>query len=142
MAKAKSPLRLQEELIRAASIDGPRLHRSIAEQVEYWAELGRKVSKVIDPDDLLAVSAGIATINIVKVAVPDVDPEDVFASLDEDHRTGRLAKSIAQRSPVRYQASRSHPGMLERIDEQGSVSVGQFRDGEFHPGTRALQATM
>lgn len=119
--------------MRAASIDGPRLHRSISEQIEYWADLGRKISKVLNPDDLLAISAGIAALRIEKVEVPDVGPDTVFASLEEDHRTGTLARAIVAQNPVRYQASTTRPGLLEQINEQGQVALGSFRDGIFHP---------
>ena len=35
MAKAASPVRLQDELMQAATVTGARLHRSAAEQIEY-----------------------------------------------------------------------------------------------------------
>jgi hypothetical protein len=44
MAKAASPIRLQEELMQAAESTAKRFHRSTAEQIEYWADLGRSVS--------------------------------------------------------------------------------------------------
>ena len=141
MAKAHSPLRLQEALVRAADIEGDRLHRSIAEQIEYWADLGRRVSKVLNPDDLLAVTAGLALLRVEKVEVPDIDPEAVFASLEEDIRSGALASAIAEDNPIRYQASASHPGMLEQIDAQGQVTVGRFRNGEFHPEAAQVLAS-
>ena len=50
MPKAASPVRLQEELMESARISGSIQHRSAAKQIEYWADLGRKVSKAIDPD--------------------------------------------------------------------------------------------
>jgi hypothetical protein len=130
MAKAASPVRLQEELMEAASINGSMLHRSAAEQIEYWADLGRKVSKIVDPDDLLAVDAGLARITVEEVKSPSVDPGSVFSSLDSDRESGTLAHAIANTSPVRYQASETHPGLLDRIDHAGVV-VGKFIDGEF-----------
>ncbi|MCB1936185.1 MAG: hypothetical protein KDF59_09600, partial [Nitrosomonas sp.] len=37
MAKSASPIRLQEELMKAAELTASRFHRSTAEQIEYWA---------------------------------------------------------------------------------------------------------
>ncbi|MDO9469638.1 MAG: hypothetical protein Q7J23_02775, partial [Nitrosomonas sp.] len=62
MAKSASPIRLQENLMRAAALTGERFHRSTAEQIEYWAEIGCNMSKILDPDDLLSISAGLAKI--------------------------------------------------------------------------------
>ncbi len=55
MIKATSSVRLESSLINAATIAGIPLKRSAAEQIEYWAEIGRKVVKAVDPEVLLAV---------------------------------------------------------------------------------------
>ena len=36
MAKAISPIRLQNELMESAKVVGALMHRSAAEQIEYW----------------------------------------------------------------------------------------------------------
>ena len=43
MANAGSPLRLDAELIRSASLVAPLMHRSVAQQVAHWAHLGREL---------------------------------------------------------------------------------------------------
>ena len=131
MAKAASPVRLQEELMESARVSGSVQHRSAAEQIEYWADIGRKVSKTVDPDILLAVEAGLARITVEKVKSAAVDPESIFAALDADRESGVLASAISGQSPIRYQASRSNPGLLEQVDPTGKIVVGQFLDGEF-----------
>ena len=134
MAKAASPIRLQEELMQAATTAGQRMHRSAAEQVEYWASIGRSVARVVDPDNLLAVSAGLAQLKVVPVEPPVIDPDDLFAALEQERKSGTLATSISG-SAVRYQASATHPGQLEQINPDGSVLVGQFSMGIFTPLT-------
>ena len=62
MAKAASPIRLQKELMQAAESTAKRFHRSTAEQVEYWADLGRKISPTLDPDVLLSIKSGLTVI--------------------------------------------------------------------------------
>lgn len=133
MAKAASPVRLQAELMESARVSGSVQHRSAAEQIEYWADIGRKVSGVIDPDALLAVEAGLARITVKKVKAAAVDPEAVFAALAADRESGKLAAAIAEGSPLRYQASRNSPGLLEQIDPTGAVVTGQFLNGDFVP---------
>ena len=74
MAKAASPIRLQEDLMQAASNAGERLHRSTAQQIEYWAGIGRKVAKYIDPDSLLEVNAGLARIKVEPIETSTGEP--------------------------------------------------------------------
>ncbi len=133
MAKSASPVRLQEELMESARVNGSVQHRSAAQQIEYWADIGRKVAKSIDPDVLLAVEAGLARITVEKIKSVAVDPKSVFAALDADRESGELASAIAEQSPIRYQASRNNPGLLEQIDQAGKTVVGQFLQGEFVP---------
>jgi len=132
MAKAASPIRLQAELLQAATSAGKRLHRSAAEQIEYWASLGRGVAGVVTPDDLLAISTGLARLKVEPVEAPAIDPDEVFTALERDREAGILANSISD-NPVRYQASTTNPGQLEQIAADGRVTVGQFSQGEFVP---------
>ena len=130
MPKASSPVRLQAELMQAATIAGQRQHRSTAEQIEYWAGIGRSVSRIIDQDTLLEVSAGLVRLKIEPVESVAVAPEKVFSDLERDRKSGRLAESVTT-SSVRYQVSTRHPGQLEQILPDGQVLVGQFHDGVF-----------
>ncbi len=129
MAKAASPVRLQDELMKSAKLSGELFHRSAAEQVEYWADIGRSVSRMIDPDTLIAIKAGLSRINIEPVYAKPVNPEDVFHNLEIMREDGTLVQQVTTNS-FKYQASFSNPGYLERI-ENGTVSIGQFVNGEF-----------
>ena len=130
MAKASSPVRLQAELMEAAALTGERFHRSAAEQVEYWASIGRSVGDVLDPDRILAINAGLAKVSVEPVVAAALDPDQVFATLERDRESGLLTESVSH-SSVRYQASTRCPGQLEQIDASGQVIVGQFCNGEF-----------
>lgn len=130
MAKAVSPIRLDEALMAEALLASSTLHRSTAEQVEYWADIGRKVAKLVDPDDLLAVQAGLATLHVEKTKPITVDPDSVFAQLEQDRESGVLSQAIAAGS-VRYQASTNEQGKLEAVHPDGRAEIGMFVDGEF-----------
>ncbi len=130
MAKAASPIRLQEELMQEAESTAKRFHRSTAQQIEYWADLGRRVATHLDPDVLLSVTSGLAVIKTEPVYGVPIEPETVFQSLENARRTGELTKIVTS-SAIRYQASSSHPGYLERIDEHDNKTIGQFKQGEF-----------
>lgn len=62
MAKVASQVCLQKSLVDAATVAGQQFHRSTAEQIEYWADLGRRVAAVLDPLKLAEIRAGIATL--------------------------------------------------------------------------------
>lgn len=132
MAKALSPVRLQEELMQAANRTGPLFHRSAAQQVEYWASIGRRLAGILDPAALAAVISGLARVRVEPVVGEPVDPAAVLRALETARQSGKLAAAIAQH-PLRYQVSRQHPGYLEQIDADGTVQIGQFKDGRFHP---------
>ncbi len=130
MAKASSPIRLQDNIMQAAIVAGKRNHRSATEQIEYWTEIGRNAAKFINPDDLLSVSMGLAAIKIEPVLGESVSAESVFLALENDRARDVLSQSVTG-STVRYQASRSHPGFLERIGRNGECTIGRFEQGEF-----------
>ena len=132
MPKAASPVRLQAELMQSATMAGRRQHRSAAEQIEYWASIGRSVSKIINQDTLLEISAGLVRLKIEPVVSLAIAPEEVFSDLERDRKTGRLEASVTT-SSVRYQISTRHPGQLEQVLPDGRVIVGQFHNGVFTP---------
>jgi len=129
MAKATSPIRLQAELMHSAALSGKRYHRSTAEQIEYWADMGRRISSFIDPD---TVKSGLAKITINPVHATPVDPASVFQSLESDRRSGTLSKSVST-SKLRYQVSEQNPDYLVQIDKHNNTITGKFENGEFIP---------
>lgn len=130
MPKSASPIRLQDDLMQAAALTGERFHRSTAEQIEYWASIGRQVSNLLDPDALLSVSAGLARVRVEPITAAPVDPDEAFRCLEAERTHGTLSVAVTS-SPIRYQASRAHPGYLERVGADGRVAVGQFKGGRF-----------
>jgi hypothetical protein len=130
MAKANSPVRLQDDLMKAAALIGSQTHRSAAEQIEYWADIGRRVADKLSTDDLISLYAGIARLEIVREKAQPIAPDVVFAQLDQDRESGKLTQQLVISGP-RYQSAASHPGKLERIDTDGTRTIGQFIGGEF-----------
>ena len=132
MAKSSSPVRLQAELMQAAGLTGKRYHRSAAEQIEYWADMGRRVASLIDPDMMLSISAGLAKIKVEPIYSSPVNPESVIQSLENDRQAGTLPSSVTS-SAITYQVSEEHPGYLVRTDEERNEVIGQFKNGDFIP---------
>jgi hypothetical protein len=131
MATSK-PLRLDLELVRAADAAARRQKRSVPHQIEFWAELGRSVEKLIDPDSLIAVQEGLARLVVEMAPSAPVSSYSVFEALELSRNDGTLANRVAD-GPVRYQASSGRPGLLEQLRPDGSKSVGRFTGGQFVP---------
>lgn len=122
------PVRLDPDLMERAGREAKRQHRSTRKQIEFWVELGRAVDGVVTREQAAGLRSGL-----MAVMAPDVGPVDVdevFAELEA--RRPALAGQVT-RAPMRFQASRAHPGLLERVDPEGRVTVGQFEHGEFQP---------
>ena len=131
MAKAASPIRLQQDLMDNATVEGELFNRSAAEQVEYWAGIGRRLSNVIESDTLLSISAGLVTVNVEPVQTQSIEPEGVFNRLEKQRKSGALTEMIKQARQPRYQASNEFPGYLECIESDGQVVIGEFTNGAF-----------
>jgi len=132
VAKAASPVRLQQGLMEAAIVAGEQLHRSATEQIEYWADLGRRVAGVLDPLKLAEIAAGIATVRVEPTVAPPLDPGAVFAALERRRERGDLVSAVATGYP-RYQAAAAYPGYLEQVATDGTRTVGMFHNGVFTP---------
>ena len=87
---ATSPIRLNPSLIAAAEREGMVQKRSTPKQIEFWADLGRAVEHVIDFSDVLAVRQGLKRLKLENVESVAVDPEDVFADLENGPKGVRL----------------------------------------------------
>lgn len=132
MAKASSPIRIQSDLMSNAAVLGKLHHRSAAEQIEYWASIGQKVESLLDPESLLQIKAGLLRVKLEQVNTPPVSADWVFGNLDMKRTTGELKEEVSQ-NKVRYQASATHPGLLEQIGPKGALKIGQFENGQFKP---------
>jgi len=125
-------IRLDDDLVSKAESTGKILNRSAPKQVEYWANLGRLIADNLSNNELFALMQGIAKIRIDLPETKPLDPDTVFAAVDQARESGQLAHTVSQAS-IQYQASPSHPGLLEQINPDGSRISGQFKAGIFTP---------
>jgi len=130
MAKHNSPIRLEKNLMTAAQSAALLHKRTASEQIEYWADLGKSVSKIIDPETLIAFKSGLAKLTVEKVNAETVDPNDVFNQLEIQRSSGELSHKVTTTS-LKYQTSKTHPGLLEQVDCKGNKTVGNFNNGKF-----------
>ena len=129
---ATSPIRLNPSLIKAAEREGMVQKRSTPKQIEFWADLGRAVERVIDLSDVFAILQGLKRLKLENVESVTVHPDDVF---DDLHSRSRLTEEVTA-AAVYFEASVQHPGLIDRVDsETGERQSGQFLDGKFESRT-------
>lgn len=124
MAK-KEPLRLDAGLIREAELAAVIQKRSMPAQIEFWAEIGKRITASLSLNDTLALLHGIATL---KVSMPRGQPVDPKEVAEAAQRASQIP--FTAQVPI-YEASPTHPGYLDRILPDGTRETGHFKDGQF-----------
>lgn len=126
-----SPMRLDSSLIAAAEREAAIQKRSIPKQIEFWAELGKAVEHLIGVDDVIAVTQGLKRIELAPLVSIAVNPDDVFDMLESKRTAGTLADDVTG-AAVYYEASKSRPGCLDKVDSVSQKrETGRFQNGEF-----------
>ena len=115
------PVKLTDELILDARTTAKVANRSIAGQIEFWAQLGRAIEPLLRGDRALALfRAGKA--RPVSEAIRQV--ETVAGRL-------RVRDYLETRPFPHFEPAPDKPGFLLRIDEDGTQTLGRFVNREF-----------
>jgi len=120
-------LKLSDDLVKDARHEADVADRSLTSQIEHWARIGRIVEKHLRHEDVLALkSAGDRVLApptrrallaaLQRIAVGDNLPE--------------LAARLKERRTVYQDAG---DGRVERIQSDGTRTVGRFVDRRFIP---------
>lgn len=115
------PVKLSDALVLDARLAGEVMERSIAGQVEFWARLGRSVERLLDGERVLQLSKS-ATVQPLSTCLKSVDSKE---------GRERTAAWLQQQPFPHYEAHPKEPGLLIRITEDGTRSVGRFVNREF-----------
>ncbi len=128
---ATKSIRLNAELISHAQSASAVQCRSIPNQVEYWATLGRIISSVIDMEDAHAILQGLKKLRVEPAQTFAVDSGTVLTRLETDRAKGFADKPITS-APFYFEASPQKPGFLDKVDSlTGERKTGKFSNGEF-----------
>ena len=130
MKSTKSALRLDPGLVHEAEMEAILHKRTTPKQIEYWAEIGKLISEQIDPSDLLAVSQGIARVEVKQSASYPLNPKQIFGRVEEQRESEYLVSAVTT-AAVRYEADPARHGVLIRINGDGSRDAGHFKNGKF-----------
>jgi hypothetical protein len=117
------PVKLSDALVLDARLAGEVCERSIAGQVEHWAQVGRSVDLLLEGGQVLALRRKGSTQPL----------SALLDSVDSPAGRGRVAAWLESQPFPHYQPHPDIPGLLERIEEDGSRTVGRFVKRQFVP---------
>ncbi len=120
------PVKVSDALVLDARLTGEVAERSIAGQIEFWARLGRAIEPLLRGDKALALRrAG------------DSKPlSECLRSVDSSEGRQRVAEHLKGRPYPHYEPADA-PGLLVRIESNGTRTVGRFVNREFRAVKKA-----
>lgn len=118
------PVKLSDDLILDARLTGRIAERSIAGQIEFWAQLGRAIEPLLEGAHALALRQAGAARAL----------SECLETVDTDAGRQRVREYLKSRPYPHYEPAEA-PGLLIRTDADGCRTVGRFVDREFRPVT-------
>jgi len=117
------PVKLSDELVLDARLTGENFERSIAGQIEFWAQLGRAIEPMLRAPQIVALRRAGANRNVSQ-CLQEVDSED---------GRQRVKEYLTSLPFPHYEPAPGQPGLLVRIDADGKRTVGRFVKRQFVP---------
>jgi hypothetical protein len=124
------PLRIDGGLIKEARASGNVFHRSIAQQIEHWASLGKVLEGVLT----------IRSVAHVKSLKQPVDLGRLLASAGSSAGKKRTLALLAKKKGTLYGIKANRPKVLLQYQPDGTTVAGQMRQGVFVPTKKASKA--
>ena len=116
------PVKVSDALLLDARVAGDLVERSIAGQIEFWARIGRAMEPLLRGDQMLALCQS-----------GKVKPLSAcLESVDSPAGRQRVMEHLKTRPYPHYEAA-AEPGLLVRIEADGSRTVGRFINRQFQP---------
>jgi len=117
------PVKLSDSLVLDARLTSEIAERSIAGQIEFWAGLGRAIEPLMRLPDVLALRKA-GTIRPLSACLAEVG---TLAGAQ------RVAGYLKTQPYPHYEPAAGAPGLLVRMDEDGTRTAGRFVNRRFEP---------
>ncbi len=116
-------VRIADNLVMEARLVGEIEDRSIAGQIEFWAHLGQALEPLLQGTQVLALRRA-GRVQPLSACIESVDREE----------GRRRVKDYLERLPFpHYEPAPDRPGMLVRIEADGTRRIGRFVNRQFTP---------
>jgi hypothetical protein len=125
------PVKLSDALVLDARLTGELTERSMAGQIEFWACLGRAIEPLLEGDKTLALrrSGDIRRLS------------ELLSSVDSPEGQRRVVDYLTEQPFPHYEPLAGRPGLLVRIEEDGTRTVGRFVNRQFEPVSATTSRT-
>ncbi len=110
------PVKLSDQLVLDARLTSELAERSIAGQIEFWANLGRAIEPLLSGAQALALRQA-GEVKPLSACLEEVDSP-------EGRR--RVAEYLHSQPFPHYEPAPDRPGMLIRMDADGKRTLGRF----------------
>ena len=120
------PVKLSDVLVLDARVTAEIVDRSIAGQIEYWANLGRAIEPLLQGTQALALCKKAAARPL----------SECLETVDSAEGRNRLDKYLDTIPYPHYAPAPNKPGLLVRTDKKGKRTVGRFVNRHFQPVTK------
>jgi hypothetical protein len=117
------PVKLSDELVLDARLTAEIAERSIAGQIEFWAQLGRAIEPLLEGSRALALRRAGNALSI----------SECLSAVDSENGRQRVRDYLNSRPFPHYEAAPGKVGFLIRVSEDGTRTIGRFVGREFQP---------
>jgi hypothetical protein len=115
------PVKISDELILDARLTAEIAERSIAGQIEFWAQLGRAIEPMLEGSRALALRRAGAAAPL----------SECLASVDSVEGRRRVVEYLESRPFLHYHPVPGSSGLLVRVDVDGTRTPGRFVGRDF-----------
>ena len=123
------PLRIDGALIKEARASGEIFHRSIAQQLEHWATLGKALEAVLT----------LSSVEKLKKAKDSVSVDDLLAKANSSVGKKRTLALLAKKKGPLYGSKPGQPEILVQYQTGGTKVAGQMVEGVFVAAKRTAK---
>jgi hypothetical protein len=116
------PVKISDELLLDARLTAELSERSIAGQIEFWAQLGRAIEPLLEGSRALALRRSGAVVPLSQCT----------AEINSAKGRRQLKEYLDSTPFPHFEPMPGRPGLLVRIDADGTRTVGRFVGREFH----------
>lgn len=114
------PVKLSNQLVLDARLSSVSANRSIAGQIEFWASIGRALEVVL---------RGSEVARLKQVAAKPL--AEILREVGTPAGDERVAKYLDTLPFPHYRAAPDAPGLILRVSENGTRTVGRFVNRQF-----------
>ena len=132
------PVKLSDDLVRAARKEAEAASRSITSQIEHWARLGRAAESVLPHRDVLSLTEMLEGLIHRKVGLLTSTRQrirDLLIVVARSINRSSVQAELGAGGRVLYESDPRDPDLVVRVAPNGRRTRGRFGDRGFEPLT-------